>query len=85
MSKRYVTCLIMHCHFVLRTADTLHLKQSTTLQVSLHDYSQIQIVDAVTEQEEDEVANPIKILLGRHLWNISDSVPIFLMLLNTNK
>ena len=28
--------------------------------MSLHDYSQIQIVDAVTEQEEDEVANPIK-------------------------
>ena len=85
MSKRYVTCLILHGHFVLRTADTLHLKQSTAVQVSLHDYSQIQIVDAVTEQEEDEVANPIKILLRRHLWNIFYSVPIFLILLNTNK
>ena len=62
MSKRYETCLILHGHFVLLTAHTLHLKQSTAVQVSLHDYSQIQIVDAVTEQEEDEVEDPIKIL-----------------------
>ena len=60
MSKRYVTSLILHCHFVLRTADTLYLKQSTALQVSLHDYSQIQIVDAVTEQEEDEVEDSFR-------------------------
>ena len=53
--------------------------------MSLHDYSQIQIVDAVTEQEEEEVEDPVKILLRRHIWNISHSVPIFLILLNTNK
>ena len=53
--------------------------------MSLHDYSQIQIVDAVTEQEEEEVEDPIKILLRRHIWNVSHSVHIFLILLNTNE
>ena len=53
--------------------------------MSLHDYSQIQIVDAVTEQEEEEVEDQIKILLRRHIWNISHSVHIFLILPKTNK
>ena len=53
--------------------------------MSLHDYSQIQIVDAVTEQEEEEVEDLIKILLRRHNWNISHSVLMFLILLDTNK
>ena len=46
--------LVLNC-FLTQHPDHIYILISKHHQVSLQDYSQIQIVDAVTGEEEDEV------------------------------